>query len=154
MSVSMKFNQTYHQFTKNDVFVRHDGYVSKINNNSVTVTLKGNINCEACHAKGSCSMAETEAKQIEVDASETFQLNDNVEVFLNKSLGLKAVFWAYVFPFILLISTLVISYMYVDEWLAGLLSLAILIPYYTILFVLRQTFKKAFKISVLKITSS
>jgi sigma-E factor negative regulatory protein RseC len=150
----MKFNQTYHEFSKKDGFVIHDGYVSKINDDSVTVTLKGDINCEACHVKGSCGMAETEAKQIEVDASEPFQLNDNVEVFLNKSLGLKAVFWAYVFPFMLLISTLVITNMYVDEWLAGLLSLVILIPYYTILYVLRQTYKKAFKISVLKITSS
>mgnify|MGYP002712973124 CR=1 FL=1 len=138
-------------FTRVAGVVRHDGYVSKVNNNQVTVTLLGNINCEACHAKGACGMAETEAKQIEIESTQPFQLNDNVEVCLNKGLGLKAVFWAYVCPFILLISTLFISSLYLEEWLAGLLSLAILVPYYTMLFVLRQTFKKAFQISVLKL---
>lgn len=138
-------------FTRVDNAVRHDGYVSKINKDRVTITLLGNINCEACHAQGSCGMAETEAKQIEIESPQTFQLNDNVEVCLNKGLGLKAVFWAYVLPFILLISTLVISTLYLEEWLAGLLSLTILIPYYAILFVLRQSFKKAFQISVLKL---
>jgi sigma-E factor negative regulatory protein RseC len=48
-------------------------------------------------------------------------------------------------------STLIIATNFTAEWLAGLLALAILIPYYAMLFVLRQTFKKAFKISVLKL---
>lgn len=146
----MEFNNKNTEFKRVEGIVRHDGYVSKINNNRVTVTLIGNMNCEACHAQGSCGMAESEAKQIELDATQSFKLNDSVEVCLNKSLGLKAVFWAYVFPFILLISTLMIASLYVKEWLAGLMSLTILVPYYALLFVLRQTFKKAFNISVIK----
>ena len=132
--------------------IKHDGYISKIENNRAIVTLNGNINCEACHAKGSCGMAETEAKQIEVEVSQPLQLHDNVEVFLGKSLGLKAVFWAYVVPFILLISTLIVANQFFKEWIAGLLSLVVLIPYYVLLFVFRNSFKKAFKISVLKLT--
>lgn len=147
----MEVPKTNRGFTRVEGVVRHNGYVSSVNKNSVTVSLLGNINCEACHANGSCGMAESEAKQIEVEVNTGLKLNDSVEVCLNKSLGLKAVFWAYVFPFILLMSTLIIASLYVEEWLAGLLALAILAPYYSILFLLRQTFKKAFKISVIKL---
>lgn len=137
---------------KVESIVKHEGVVSKIHNNVVTVSLKGNINCEACHAKGACGASEAREKIVEIQQTTTpLQLNENVEVILSKNLGLKAVFWAYIFPFILLISTLLIASTILDEWIAGLLALAILIPYYLMLFVLRNSFKKAFKVSILKI---
>ena len=131
--------------------VRHEGIVSKISNDVVTISLKGNINCEACKAKAACGVSESNDKEIEVPISDLpLNLNENVEVLLKKNLGLKAVFWAYVFPFILMLSVLLIASTLVSEWIAGLLSLAILIPYYLMLYVLNSTFKKAFKLSILK----
>ena len=88
--------------------VRHEGIVSKISNDTITISLKGNINCEGCKAKSACGVSESNDKEIEVDnTSNTLQLNENVEVVLQKDLGLKAVFWAYVFPFILMIRILI-----------------------------------------------
>lgn len=131
--------------------VRHDGVISKISNNKVTVALKGNINCDACNAKAICGASESSAKEIEVqNVSQSLGLNENVTVLLKKSLALRAVFLAYVFPFILLLGTLLIASYYYEEWIAGLLALTVLIPYYTILYALRNTFKKEFKISILK----
>ncbi len=69
---------------------------------------------------------------------------------MQTELGLKAVFWAYVFPFILMIVVLVVSSNLFKEWIAGLLSLFVLIPYYFMLFVLKNSFRKAFKVSILK----
>lgn len=149
--VFMESHETNSVFTKLDNVVKHEGYISKINNNRATVTLKGHINCEACHAKGSCGMAETEAKQIEVEVDQPFKINESVLVSFAKKEGLKAVFWAYVLPFVILITTLIISTYYFEEWLAGLLSLLILVPYYLALSVLGKFFKKAFKISVFKL---
>lgn len=130
----------------------HSGIVSKINNNSVTVTLEQNIHCEACHAKGACGMSESENKVIEISNSQvSFKMNEQVNVVLKKAIGLKAVFWAYVFPFILMFITLIIASNFVPEWMAGLISLFMLIPYYILLYFLQNTFKKAFEISILKI---
>ena len=138
--------------TEGEKVVKHEGVISKIANNVVTVSLTGNINCEACHAKGACGAAESGPKEIEVyNATQSLNLNETVEVLLRKDLGLKAVFWAYVFPFILLISVLIISSSIYKEWIAGLLSIAVLVPYYFMLYVLRNTFKKAFKVSILKL---
>ena len=137
--------------TADDTIVKHEGVVSKITNDVVTISLKGNINCEACNAKGACGVSESNSKEIEIsNSSQTLKLNENVEVLLKKNLGLKAVFWAYVFPFILMLTVLLIASTLFQEWIAGLLSIAILIPYYLMLYVLRNTFKKAFKLSILK----
>lgn len=137
--------------TNNNMFV-HSGVISKITGDSVTVTLEQNIHCEACHAKGSCGISDSETKQIEIlNPLDSFKINEPVSVELKKSLGFKAVFWAYVFPFILMFTALILASSFVKEWIAGLVSLFVLIPYYIMLYYLKNTFKKAFEISVLKI---
>ena len=137
--------------TADETIVKHEGVVSKITNDVVTISLKGNINCEGCKAKAACGVSESNDKEIEVPVSnQQLNLNENVEVLLNKNLGLKAVFWAYVFPFIIMLTVLLIASTLFKEWIAGLLSIAVLIPYYFMLYVLKSTFKKAFKLSILK----
>ena len=133
-----------------DIFV-HAGYISKINNTSVIVTLEQNIHCESCHAKGTCGVSESSTKEVEVpNSGRFFKINERVDVILKKALGLKAVFWAYVFPFLLMFFTLIIASNFLKEWLAGLVSLIILVPYYLMLYFFKNTLKKSFKISILK----
>lgn len=137
--------------TADDTIVKHEGVVSKISNDVVTIALKGNINCEGCKAKAACGVSESNDKEIEVPISnQQLNLNENVEVRLNKNLGLKAVFWAYVFPFIIMLTVLLIASTLFKEWIAGLLSIAVLVPYYFTLYLLKNSFKKRFKLSILK----
>lgn len=139
--------------TEEEKIVKHEGIVTKITPQSITVALNGNINCEACNAKAACGVSESNNKEIEVlNSSQPLRLNEKVEVILKRSLGLKAVFWAYVFPFILLISVLLIASSIYKEWIAGLLSILVLVPYYLALYVLRNSFKKTFQVSIFKLT--
>lgn len=136
---------------KNKDTFSHSGFISKINTDSIIVTLEQNIHCESCHAKGTCGVSDSNTKEIEVlNSSDSFKINEQVDVILKKVLGLKAVFWAYVFPFILMFSTLIIASVFWPEWIAGVLSLLILIPYYLVLYLLKNTLKSAFKILILK----
>ncbi|NNK82839.1 MAG: SoxR reducing system RseC family protein [Flavobacteriaceae bacterium] len=149
----MKKSNSNNSLEISEPFLRHEGIVSKISNDTITISLKGDINCEGCKAKSACGVSESNDKEIEVDnTSKTLQLNENVEVVLQKDLGLKAVFWAYVLPFILMVSILLIASLYLTEWQAGLLALAILVPYYFSLHYLNAFFKKRFKVSILKMT--
>jgi positive regulator of sigma E activity len=133
-----------------DLFT-HSGYISKIKANSVVVALEPNLECDACHAKGVCGATGAVTKKIEVyHSEETFDLNDHVKVYLKKTTGLKAVFWAYIFPFFLMFLSLLISSNFLEEWLAGLVSLFILVPYYVTLHVLKNKLKASFRVSVLK----
>ena len=132
--------------------IKHEGIVSKVSSNSITVSLKGNLHCEACNAKSACGVSDSDSKEIEIlTPAESLKVNESVQVFLKKGLGLKAVFWAYVFPFILLFAVLLIASALYQEWLAGLLAIGVLIPYYFLLYVLKNSFKSAFKVSVSKL---
>ena len=130
----------------------HSGVVSKKNGNSLIVSLDENVHCESCRAKGSCGVSDSGSKEVEISyPDESFAMNEQVNVVLKKGLGLKAVFWAYLFPFLLMVLTLFTASAFLVEWMAGLLSLVVLIPYYLLLYALRNVFKKTFKISIVKI---
>lgn len=135
----------------NQNLVKHEGVISKISENGIIVSLRGNVSCDGCKAQSACGVSESDDKEIEIEnTNETFNLNETVSVVLEKQLGLKAVFWAYLFPFILIMVTLIITSTFFKEWIAGLISLLILVPYYFMLHVLNNLFKKAFKVSILK----
>lgn len=132
--------------------VKHEGIISKISNNAVTVSLSGNVSCETCNAKGACGASESSAKEIKIfDVNNSYKLQEKVQVILKKELGLKAVFFAYVFPFILMFFILIISIPFFKEWVAGLLSILVLIPYYLIIYLMKNSLEKMFKISIIKI---
>lgn len=138
--------------------MKHLGAISKITQAAITVSLEGNINCEGCKAKAACGVSESNSKEIEIEhphinqvnVSQNFRLNEQVELVMQEELGLKAVFWAYVFPFILLISALLIASLFLTEWKAGLIALSILAPYYLFIHYLNPFFKKKFKVSIFK----
>ena len=112
--------------------------------------MDGNVHCESCRAKAACGVSENR-KEIEVfDSGGSYALNEPVEVVLKKDLGNKAVFWAYIFPFLLMLSTLLTASLFVREWIAGVLSLLILAPYYLLVFLLRDYFKSTFRISIVR----
>lgn len=137
--------------TQENVYI-HSGVISRIKRGSVIVSLDKNVHCETCHAKGACGVSDSAAREIEVvDTTRTYTLNEPVEVVLSKNLGHKAVFWAYVFPFILMLMTLLGASFFVTEWVAGLLSLLILVPYYLLMQGLTPYFKKTFDISIQRI---
>ena len=130
----------------------HTGVVSEMKGSSIIVALDENVHCESCSARGACGVTDSVNKTVEVINPEgTFKLNQPVEVVLKKNLGQKAVFWAYIFPFLLMLATLVTASLFVEEWMAGLLSLLILIPYYGMIYALKNYFKKTFRVSVLSI---
>jgi sigma-E factor negative regulatory protein RseC len=133
----------------------HSGVISQIKRGSVIVSLDTNVHCESCHAKGACGVSDSAEKVVEIaDSDGRYTLNEPVEVILKKNLGHKAVFWAYVFPFILMLGTLLTASYFLAEWLAGVLSLLILIPYYLLIHGLKSYFKRTFDISIQRILES
>ena len=139
------------QIANKDTFV-HSATVSRISGDSVFVSMDQNVHCDSCRAKMACGISESKNEEIEIFSTDSsFKVDEKVQVVINKTLGFKAVFWAYVLPFILLISVLLISSQFLAEWISGLLALFILAPYYFILHSLNSVFRKKFKISVLKL---
>lgn len=88
-----------------------------------------------------------EEKIVEIPrpAKNTYNEGDRVEVIMRQSLGLQAVLMGYFLPFLLFLITLIVSLSLINnEGVAALLAIGILIPYYMILALNKNTFKKTF----------
>ncbi|RLD77837.1 MAG: Fis family transcriptional regulator [Bacteroidetes bacterium] len=131
--------------------ITHPGIVDHTSGNSIFVKVLAKSACSSCHAKGMCNIAEVEEKVIEVkkDPKRELSVGDEVTVGMHKSLGGKAVFLGYILPFLLLIGVLLlVLFVSGNEGLAGLSALLILIPYYWLLYILRDKLKRTFSFRI------
>jgi sigma-E factor negative regulatory protein RseC len=92
-----------------------------------------------------CGVSEMTEKLIEVKQNISgFTQGQAVNVILDRSLGNKAVLLGYFIPFLILVITLLISSLYLSELWSGLLAIAVLIPYYLLLFFFKDKLSKTF----------
>ena len=121
-----------------------------MNENALVVNIVNQSACSACHAKSACTVADFQDKEIEIENfAKQYSPGQEVTVLFKESQGFTALFFGYVFPFILVLMVLIVaSEITHNELTSGLLALAILIPYYVTLYFFRHLFKKAFKFEV------
>ena len=124
--------------------IRHVGFVKSVSDQSIIVSILNQSGCASCHAKGACTTADLQEKDIEINHfSRKYSVGEMVTIVFKKSQGFSAVFWGYLMPFILIFITLIISSAFLsNELTAGLLSIAVLIPYYITLYFFRHLLKK------------
>jgi sigma-E factor negative regulatory protein RseC len=93
-----------------------------------------------------CASSDAKEKLITVgDAPQGIRRGDEVVIVGQTSVGLKAVLYAFVLPFVLLLATLFIAMPLSgdNQLTAGLSALLVLAPYYLILYLLRHRLAKA-----------
>ena len=131
-------------------YIEHEGIVEEINPQHIKVRIVNESACASCHAKGACTTADLQDKLIDVYQSiSNLSVGQKVMLLGKKSLAPKAVLLAYVFPLILILATLIIAfYATNNELLAGVLSLAILIPYFAIIYFLKDKLERTFSFSI------
>lgn len=132
--------------------IEHKGIVVGIVENIVKVNILAQSACSACHAKGACNVSDVEEKQIEILSNQNFTIGENVNVIMQKALGFKALIYGYLIPFIFVLLALIVSSAITEnEAISGIISLLVLIPYYLVLFLLRNRFKKEFSFKISKL---
>ena len=124
--------------------VSHEGTVINVADGKVSVKIEVKSACSACYAKSMCSVSELSEKVIEALPAESLSVGDSVVVEMEEKFGLKAVFYVFFIPFILMASTLFVSSNFVAESFAALFSLLVLVPYYLLLALLKPYFAKQF----------
>lgn len=137
--------------------VEHEGKVVEISERYISVEIVNKSACAACHAKGVCAASDEKIKYIEVPLSidtlaEDYKVGDTVLVVMKGSLGLKAIFLAYVVPLIVLMaSILLFSLLHLHEAAVGLLSVGVTALYYIVLFIFRNRLSRIFTFYILPI---
>jgi sigma-E factor negative regulatory protein RseC len=125
--------------------INHEGIVQKIDDKSVIVSISSSTACSGCHAEGSCNMAGKEEKIIEVTGRYNVHPGEKVTILMKQSMGYAALFLGYLLPLISVVTVLTILIsIEVPELYAGMLSLAILLPYYLMLYFFRKRVNEKF----------
>ena len=134
------------------VCIAQKGTVEEVSAHRIKVRIQQETACGHCSARGICNLSDTSEKIIEInDHAPELKTGDPVEITITRNMGNMAVVLAYLFPFLLVISVLLLfNALGIKEWLTGVIALGSLVPYYFILYFFRDRLKKHFTFSVRK----
>ena len=130
--------------------IEHQGIINEITDSTIFISVIAQSACASCHAKGMCNVAEMKEKIVEVSNNNyDYQIGETVTVVLEKSLGMKAVFYGYFLPFlIVLLSLIILISTTKNEGLSGLVSVSLIIPYYIFLYYNKDKMKSKFEFKI------
>ncbi|MCD8313799.1 MAG: SoxR reducing system RseC family protein [Bacteroidales bacterium] len=125
--------------------IAHVGKIVEINPQFTSVEIVSMSACAECHAKNLCGVSDEKIKIIMVptDPYGNFELGDEVNVFLKRSMGWKAVWISYVIPLIILLILIVsLSAVTAHEVYVGLGAIAGVAVYYLFVYLFRNRLAK------------
>lgn len=128
------------------------GVIEHIDKGLASIRLASFTACAGCHSKSLCGVSEDEARKVSVVLPDSsYSIGEPVVVGMKRQLGMRATFYAYIMPFILVISFLVLfTSLHIKELFSGLLALLSLVPYYTCLFLFRHRLSRTFTFTLRK----
>lgn len=121
--------------------ISHSGVVESVENGCVHVRIVQTSACAACKVAGYCNAAESKEKLIDVycDNGSAYSVGQSVTVMASRQVAAHALLLGFGLPFLLLVGVLVIVLLVTDNELwAALSGLLALVPYYGVLFLLRD----------------
>jgi len=131
--------------------IEHNGVIESITDSTICVRITKTSACGACAAYTSCPVSGGESHKI-IEAANPqagYTVGESVTVMLKQSQGYKALFLGYGVPFILVLVTLIATIQITNnELIAGLVSLGMLMPYYLILFLMRDSLQRSFTFTI------
>ena len=133
--------------------IKHLGIVESIDGSLVRVKILQSSACSSCSVKGHCNISETKEKIIDIhdkESADCCSVGQEVMVCGTTSMGMKAVVLAFVLPFIVLLAALFVTMRVTDgdEAASALVSLCTLIPYYIIIYLLRNRISRTFSFTL------
>ena len=129
----------------------HRGVVERIDSQSLVVSIVQEVACSACAAAALCHSSEKQQKQVEVAVADagSYRVGQAVTIVGELGLGLRATLWAYVVPLVLLMVVLLLATRLTSsEGLGALVALLSLVPYYAVLYLLRERLQRRFKFRI------
>ena len=131
--------------------IRHSGVVESIEDGCVHIRITQTSACAACKVAGYCNAAESKEKIIDVycDDVAAYSIGQAVVVTTTGQVAARALLWGFGFPFLLLVVVLFLTWLLTahESW-AALCALASLIPYYMVLWLMRDKMSQQLAFSI------
>lgn len=135
-------------------YTTHQGRVIEKSDKSITVEITLNDACQHCSSKSGCMILNSNSRTINVPIGKndsTFEIGEEVDVIITTNSGLKAVFYAYLLPTLLLIGSVSCAYaLHVKEGIIALTALFAIVLYYLLLYIFRHRINRKFSFSLEK----
>lgn len=134
--------------------ISHKGVVKDIEGKKIKVEIVSASACSECHAKTLCTMSDKKIKEILVNRPKNmeFEKGENVNVVMDQSMGMRAVFISYILPLIILLVLLLILLAVMDnELVVGCISIGGIAIYYFLLYLFHDRIDRKFKFRIEKL---
>lgn len=121
--------------------IKHLGVVDSIEGECIKVRIVQASACSSCKIAGHCNASESKEKIVDIYDKKLWNVKkgDKVIVMASQRTGFLAVFLSSVVPLIILVFVLALAFFLTgNEAFAALVSLLSLIPYYFIIYLLRE----------------
>lgn len=131
--------------------ITHSGTIERIEHSHIVVRMAQVSGCGSCKMAGHCNASESKDKLIDVYNVDTskYQVGDQVVVSADLKTGYKAVAWGFGVPLVIMVATLLIVKLLThDDAKAALTGVAALVPYYFLLFLLRDRLRDKFSFAI------
>lgn len=124
--------------------IKHTGIVDEVEGNCVHVRILQSSACSGCKVAAHCNASETKEKVIDVVTADArnYQRGDNVVVVADSAVGFRASLYGYLLPLLLMVVTLIaLLAITKSEGIAALSAIGVLVPYYLMVYLLRNQIK-------------
>ncbi len=110
--------------------------------------------CGSCKARKACGMGESDDRIVSLltESAGQYTEGEQVNVYIERRMGMKAASYAYIFPFFILLAVLLVMFEAgFSDVVAGLSALGAMVLYYIILAFFRHRIEKEFIFKLSKI---
>ncbi len=133
--------------------IEHTGKVIQVYPGSVVVAVEAETACAGCHARSICGSGNDRQKEITVvtDNAPYYVPGEEVVVSVSRAMGMKAVTVAYIVPFLVVFTVLLVLLQAgAGELVAGSVSLGLLCLYYLGLYLFRSKISREITFNIRK----
>ena len=131
--------------------ISHTGVIERIEGGSIKVRIVQTSACAACKVASHCNAAESKVKIVDVFGCDTtnYSTGQEVTVWASKDVANKALLLGFGVPFLLLVCVLMIALrLTASEGVAALVALGSLVPYYFVLWLLRDRIQRGISFQI------
>lgn len=125
--------------------IEHTATVIFIDGDRIDLEMKVDSACSSCGARKACGMGESKDKIVSLltQSAGQYEVGEEVKVYIEQRMGIKAATYAYIFPFFVMLVVLLAMFEFgASETVAGLSALGSLAVYYIVLSLFRKRIDK------------
>ena len=130
--------------------ISHSGIIESIDEKCIHVRIVQTSACAACKVASYCNAAESKEKIVDVyKPAGNLKVGDAVTVTASSQIATQALLYGFAYPFVLLVCVLaIVLWLTGNEATAGLSALGSLLPYYSLLYLLRNRHREQFAFDI------